>query len=130
MPVWAIRFFRTGQRSEFLEKYDEQSAKVRAEFRATMNGLLDQPSITGWSRPNGFDRLSREYRELGKFRFKVENVQHRPLGFFGPDQKMYTLLVWATERDGKFDPRGVRDLAMKRMKMIRANPELAAEYDF
>ena len=43
---------------------------------------------------------------------------------------MYTLLVWATERDGKFDPRGVRDLAMKRMKMIRANPELAAEYDF
>ena len=131
MPVWGIRFFRTAKgRSQFLEEYDRQPAAVRAEFRATMNGLRDQPTIAGWSRPNGFDRLSGEYRELGKFRFKVRNVQYRPLGFFGPGQKEYTLLAWATERDDKFDPRGIRDTALRRRAMVLSDPGLADECDF
>ena len=131
MPIWAIRFFctRAGRR-EFLREYERQSAKVRAEFRATVNGLRDQPDITGWARYNGFDRLSREYRALGKFRFNVENVQHRPLGYFGPGPKTYTLLVWATERDGDYAPRGVRDTALRRMGMVEHDPRLADECDF
>ena len=131
MPIWGIRFFRNDRgRHQFLEEYDWQPAAVRAEFRATMNGLRDQPTIAGWSRPNGFDRLSGEYRELGKFRFKVKNVQYRPLGFFGPGQKEYTLLAWATERDGKFDPRGIRDTALRRRVMVLSDPRLADECDF
>ena len=131
MAIWGIRFFRTAKgRQEFLAEYERQSADVRANFRAIVNGLRDQPDITGWARYNNFDRLSREYRALGKFRLKVQNVQHRPLGYFGPGLKTYTLLVWATERDGDYAPPGVRDTALRRMKMVENNPELADECDF
>ena len=131
MPTWAIKFFcASNGRQEFLRDYDRQSAAARAEFRATINGLRDQPDITGWARFNGFDRLSGKYRCLGKLRFKADRVQHRPLGFFGPGLRTYTLLIWATERDGEYDPPGVRDTALRRVAMVETNPRLANDCDF
>src|ERR1700674_2902136 len=106
MPIWAVRCFRTeGGRDLFDRDYGRQE------------------DITGWCRPNGFDRLSGKYRALGKLRFKVASVQHRPLGFFGPERKTFTLLIWATERDGKFDPPDVRETALRRMAEVRQNPK-------
>jgi len=131
MPAWAVRCFRaTGGRDLFDGDYGRQPPEVRAEFRATINGLLAQEEITGWCRPNGFDRLSGKYRELGKLRFKVANVQHRPLGFFGPERKTFTLLIWATERDGKFNPPNVREAALRRMAQGKQNPRRANECNF
>jgi hypothetical protein len=109
MAEWSVRCFTNTRGADLFDRqYSDQVAAVRAEFRATLNGLLAQDDITGWCRPNGFDRLSGKYRDLGKLRFKVGNVQHRPLGFFGPEIRTLTLLIWATERDGKFDPPNVR----------------------
>jgi hypothetical protein len=131
MPAWAVRCFRTeGGRDLFDRDYDRQALKVRAEFRAALNGLLAQEDITGWCRPNGFDRLSGRYRELGKLRFRVASVQHRPLGFFGPERKTFTLLIWATERDGKFDPPDVRETALRRMAEVKQNPKRAHDCNF
>ena len=130
MPIWAIRSFRAqGGRKVFLEEYKCQSPAVRADFRSLLTVLREQPLITGWCRPN-FDRLSRRFRELGKLRLKVQNVQHRPLGFFGPTPRTFTLLAWATERDGDYDPPNVREVALKRMSLVINNPELADDSDF
>jgi len=127
-----IRCYRNESGNDlFAKAYREQSPAVRAKFRAILNGLRAQPAIEGWSRPNGFDRLNgKKYRELGKLRFKVEKVQHRPLGFFGPSEMTFTLLVWATERDDKFDPPDVRDTALQRMYWVKQNPERSCECDF
>ena len=135
MPYWTIRSFRDDRgRDPFDEAYRGQSATVRAEFRAVLNGLKAQREITGWSRENGFDLLAgkrwKKYHGLGKLRFKADRVQHRPLGFFGPSRFGFTLLVWATERDGAFHPRGVLDLALRRMKQVLENPGRAHECDF
>src|SRR5258708_285897 len=102
-PRWTIGAYqRPNGRRVFVEEYASQSTAVKAEFRAVLNELRHQDGIDGWCRPNGFDRLSGEYRALGKLRFKVLNVQHRPLGFFGPFPDTFTLLAWATERDKKY----------------------------
>lgn len=131
MPLWVVRCFCDAHGGALFEReYDAQAVAVRAEFRATLNGLRYQPSIVGWSRPNGFDRLSGKYRSLGKLRFKVLNVQHRPLGFFGPGQKTFTFLIWATERDRKYDPPNVCDTALRRMTLVREDPARAHEFDF
>jgi hypothetical protein len=131
MPTWVVRCFRAAGGADLFDRdYSRQVVEVRAEFRATLNGLLAQEDITGWSRPNGFDRLSGKYRELGKLRFKVAKVQHRPLGFFGPERKTFTLLIWATERDGKYDPPNVRDTALRRMAQVKQNPRRADECNF
>jgi hypothetical protein len=109
MAGWEVRCFANTRGVDLFDRqYGDQDFDVRAEFRAVLNGLLAQEDITGWCRPNGFDRLSGKYRQLGKLRFKVWNVQHRPLGFFGPERRTFTLLIWATERDGKFHPANVR----------------------
>jgi hypothetical protein len=124
MTAWLIRCYCNESGRDLFDKdYREQDAAVRAKFRAVLNGLVAQPNIEGWKRPNGFDRLSGKYRDLGKLRFKVQNVQHRPLGFFGPTEMTYTLLIWATERDSKYDPPDVRDTALKRMNSVLIEPE-------
>jgi hypothetical protein len=131
MPPWVIRCFCNARgEALFDEAYREQLPEARAKFRATLNGLKAQPGIEGWCRPNGFDRLSGKYRQLGKIRFQAVKVQHRPLGFFGPTSRTFTLLVWATERDGKFDPPNVREVALERMKLVINNPERSREFDF
>jgi len=131
MPPWRVRCFANARGDDLFDRdYRAQTPEVRAEFRAVLNGLLFQEDITGWCRPNGFDRLSGKYRELGKLRFKVANVQHRPLGFFGPERKMFTLLIWSTERDGKFNPPNVRDTALDRMNQVLRDRERANECNF
>jgi hypothetical protein len=131
MATWAVRCFCNARGEDLFDRqYVVQSPQTRAEFRATLNGLLAQPGIEGWSRPNGFDRLSGKFRELGKLRFKAASVQHRPLGFFGPERLTFTLLIWATERDGKFYPPNVRETALRRMNEVRNNPRRAHECNF
>lgn len=103
-------------------------------FRATVNVLRSQPDIQGWSRVNGFDRLTgkkyRRYRGLGKLLFRADGVQHRPLGFFGPGDRTFTLLVWATERDWTLSPPNVLETAFERMNVIKRNPERTNEFHF
>jgi hypothetical protein len=128
VPAWVVRCFCTAGGADLFDRdYGRQPPEVRAEFRATLNGLLAQEDITGWCRPNGFDRLSGKYRELGKLRFRVARVQHRPLGFFGPQRGTFTLLIWATERDNKFYPPNVRDTALQRMEQVKRFPGNARE---
>jgi hypothetical protein len=119
-------------RDLFCEAYAVQTIRARAKFRATIEVLRDQPTIEGWCRPNGFDLLTgkkyRRYRGLGKVRFNVPGA-HRPLGYFGPGQGTFTLLTWATERDGEFNPPNVLETALNRMRAIEANPGLANECD-
>jgi len=135
VAYWIIKCYRSERGRElFYEAYLAQSFDARAELRAVINGLKDQPEITGWARENGFDLLSgkkyRSYRGLAKLRFKADGVQHRPLGFFGPGIREFTLLIWATERGGAFHPRNVLDTALTRMNEIKGNRDQAYEYHF
>jgi hypothetical protein len=43
---------------------------------------------------------------------------------------MFTLLVWATERDREYAPPGIRDTALERMELVIADPTRAHEFDF
>lgn len=116
-------------RDLFCAEYTKQTARVRMRFRAILNGLQDQPTIEGWRRENGFDRLAGKkyarFRQLGKLIVKTSDGAHRPLGYFGPYPKMFTLLAWATERDWEFSPPNVLEAALTRMHIIEANPSLA-----
>ena len=129
MPAWMVRCFHSVHGSDlFCKDYEKQTVKAKAEFRSTLSSLLAQPDIEGWRRPE-FDRLKGRYHKLGKLRFSANNVKHRPLGFFLPGERVFVLLIWATERDWKFDPPDVRDTAMERMTAVLADPERATDCD-
>jgi hypothetical protein len=129
VPEWALKGYGNDRRALFEEEYRAQSAAARAEFRATWNGLRRQPRAL-WVRPAGFDMLSGQFNQLGKLRFKASNAQHRPLGFFGPGANEFTLLTWATERDKKYDPPGIRETALDRLNAIREGRAEVYEFDF
>lgn len=57
-----------------------------------------------------------ELRIIGK-------VQYRPIGFVGPGKYQITLLVGATERDGKFSPPTACETAFRRLDLVMADPQ-------
>jgi hypothetical protein len=129
MPAWTVLCFHNERgRDLFCEAYAGQPVRARAKFRAILDVLRDQP-IEGWCRENGFDLLTgkkyRRYRGLGKLRINTSDAAHRPLGFFGPSLRCFTLLVWATERDGEFAPPNALETALMRMQRVLADPRLA-----
>jgi hypothetical protein len=129
MAVWVVLCFHNERgRDLFCQAYADQPTRARAKFRAILDVLRHQP-VEGWSRENGFDLLTgkkyRRYHGLGKLRINTPDAAHRPLGFFGPRPRSFTLLVWATERDGEFDPPNVLETALLRMQRVLADPRLA-----
>lgn len=127
MPIWVIRSYWNERRGVFNKEFGDQPVAARMEFRATLNGLRDRPLREDWDRPD-FAMLGSKYPGLGKLRFRADSVQHRPIGFFGPDSRSFTLLTWATEKDRKYRPPNIRDAAMDRMKLIIADPTRAHEF--
>ena len=92
---------------------------VRARLDTRMMHLRYQ-NREGWVRPN-YDTLR---DGVGEIRFKANQVNHRPLGFFGPDRGDFTFLFFAIKTD-VFDPANAIDIAVERRQQVIAKPELS-----
>jgi len=105
----------------------DHHADARAEFLNVMTALRDQPR-SEWTRPD-YGILRGDCRGLGEVRFRVRNVEHRPIGFFiGND--VFVLVAFATERDGKFDPKNICRTAQNRKIDVLRNPRRSRVCDF
>lgn len=74
---------------------------------------LRQQRREKWTRPF-YDTLR---DGVGEVRFKANRIQHRALGFFGPDQNEFTFLILATKTN-RFNPPNAIDIAVERRKLI------------
>lgn len=96
-------------------------AAVRAGLDARMDYLKWQRR-EGWTRPR-YDIL-RNCRGMGNVHFKVGTMQHRALGYFGPERMEFTFLMFCTHTE-HYDPRNALEIGMQRMDQVRANPAMA-----
>jgi hypothetical protein len=64
---------------------------------------------------------------LIEIRFEVGNVQYRPLGYYSGEME-FTILFFAEERDGKFDPPNACETAKERKVLIENDRERAREF--
>lgn len=92
---------------------------VRARLDVLMIHLREQ-ARDGWVRPY-FDTLR---DGVGEVRFKANNVNHRPLGFFGPDRNEFTFLYFATKTN-RFSPANAIDIAADRRLDAIKDPQLS-----
>jgi len=100
---WAFRsFVLSGGGTVVREWYEQQDDAVCAEFDTSLEYLRALPPER-WERPY-VGILRKECLGLIEIRFKVNKVQHRPLGFYGPLRYEFTLLFFAVEKDRKFEP--------------------------
>jgi hypothetical protein len=117
---WAFRsFVSEGRESAVHSWYQGQTKKVRAVFDTRLKYLRDWPK---WDMPRT-RVLEGECDGLIEIRFFAENVQHRPLGFYGPLKLEFTIAFFATERGGKFYPRNSCGTALGRKSIVYGNRE-------
>ncbi len=108
--------------NEIKEWLDSLSKTAKAEINAMI--LAQRPSLRlerpVWGQLDG---------GLVELRVKVENVQYRPIGCYGPGRRReFTFLVGATKKAGKsrrkedtqWDPRNALDLAGRRKAEVQS----------
>ena len=120
----------TGRR-DVRSDYDRASDTLKGAFDAAWEYLEVRPRDQ-WVR-DAATKLRPEgkagYRDFFEIRFKSENTQQRPIGYFGQDPKHFTLLIWAMEKGSKFVPPDAVDTCEKRRKSIVEGKSTCAVWD-
>ncbi len=65
---------------------------------------------------------------LYEIRFKINGVQYRPLFFYGPESREFTLLAGAVEKGGEFKPKSVLFVAQRRRQLAMQDRRYVCEY--
>ena len=118
--VCTIKGFKFANGEELIRDwYRDVDSKVKAAFDVRTE-YLAQRKPQDWQFPY-YRALHVECAGLGEIRFKVNNVQHRPIGFFsGKDE--FTILFFATEKGETFAPKSACKTAQERKKLVKNNP--------
>lgn len=88
--------------------YQSLGPSAKADFDTTLKTL----AITeDW---RGLKQFKMLQRGLGEIRFKTDNVQYRPAGFFGPGERTFSIYVGCTKKQNVYDPPDAFELARKR----------------
>jgi hypothetical protein len=90
--------------------------------------LLNLAGFPKWERPltstlNGYDRII-------EIRIRWMNTQYRLLGFRGPAEKQFSILVPAIEKDDEFVPLNSPIIATSRMKIVSADRRRIIEHRY
>lgn len=106
---------------------------IPAAARAEINDLimlLELRTVDQFSREDSVGLLRRECRGLLELIVKVEKVQYRPVGRYGPGRKVVTLLGGANERDGHLTPPDICKTTLARSLLLESDPErYSCEHD-
>jgi hypothetical protein len=94
---------------------------VRSALDARMVFLRQQPRDY-WTRPR-YDLL-KGAGGIGEVRFKVDRIQHRALGYFGPRRMEFTFLEMCTKTDGNSLRKAIKS-AKERKQEIDKDPNLS-----
>lgn len=98
--------------------------------RARINARIRLLELTDELRFPDVRILRGECRGLFELRVKADNVQYRPLGYYGPGRGEVTLLIGAVERGGHFEPPSACRTALDRQALIADGRGSTCEHDF
>lgn len=102
----------------FDDWYNRQTDAVQGAVDVALEYLSQRPRDE-WRRPE-FDLLSGKMKGIGEIRLKVDK-QYRILGFFGPRQSEFTLLIGSSKKGKNYDPHETLETALYRMSEVIAD---------
>lgn len=119
MIYWTFKTFINGHgRDEFKAWYDARTKKEQAKI----DRLISHLKITKiWGRP--YSGKLHGYDELFELIIELNNVQWRPIGFYGPGKNEFTILTVAMEKGSKFEPKDAPDKAERRCRIVLNDKE-------
>lgn len=112
---WVFKIYVSPSGRTAQKEVDEQDAVVVINFKTRLRYLANTPKAD-WKKPHA--RKLKGVKDLYEIRFEANNVQHRPLGFFGLGAKEFTILIWATHKQDIYDPSEAIETAEKRRALI------------
>jgi len=132
MALWTFRDYKDQSGNNVIADWvgsiepPKKRNKVIARWDAILEQLqnLEQPV---WPR-DWFTQLA-GFPGIFEMKFTVQNIQWRPLGFFGPRRYEFTFLIGAIERNDRFHPRDAPSLALKRKGDVEADYNRAEEHN-
>jgi len=125
-----IKLLKTRPGKNDVEKwYDALPTKERMSFRTNrLDYLADQP-LEKWAMPSYETLVGGPCDGLGQIRAKIAGSQIRLIGFRGPNDDEFTILLFA-KKTTRVLPKRVCETAQKRKRRVIARPELAHEWIF
>lgn len=117
--MWNINCYQSSNgKSDVQETYDSGTDALQAELETALD-YLKVRTRDEWRRPKAA-KLTRcdEFRDFFEIRCFADNVQQRPIGYFGPGENDFTILIWATEKGNKLIPAEWCKKANRRRKQI------------
>lgn len=131
MKLWSFLDFVDDRGENVIQRWLQGlPPSARNSVKAKMTTRIEYLEVTPVFRPPHARDLHGECAGLFEIRFK-SNVQYRPLACYGPDTaKEVTLLMGATEREGRFEPPGACLTALRRKALIFADRRHVCPHDF
>jgi hypothetical protein len=97
---------------------DKRTVPVKARARI-QRILLQLAGTPFWTRPLASNLEG--YEGIVEIRIRWMNTQYRLLGFRGPGERHFSILVPALEKDDEFVPLNSPAVALSRMKIVIAD---------
>lgn len=119
--MWTINcYVSSSGKNEVQEVYDDGTDDLRAELEVALDYLTVRDR-SEWRRPMAA-KLSRcnTFRDFFEIRCFANNVQQRPIGYFGPGANDFTILLWAIEKGNELIPLDWCKMADRRRKKLLA----------
>lgn len=116
---WCLHDHKSSSgRREVRQYYDDSRIEVQAAFDVAWEYLEVQPREQ-WQRPKAHRmNKSKLFKDFFEIRLFANQLQHRPIGYFGPVRGKFTLLIWATEKGNRIDPASWDATSKARMDAI------------
>lgn len=97
-------------------------------FATRMKFLRGLPA-DGWDRPYVGQLRRKECSGLFEIVISMPDVEYRPIGYFSGKME-FTIVAFATERDGKFNPKSVCETAQRIIRDITDGKEHTRTFTF
>ncbi|MFM0115657.1 hypothetical protein [Paraburkholderia nemoris] len=128
--MWLLKtYVNQAGKCDVREGYERGTDDLQAAFDVQMEFLCEQPRH-GWTRPKAAKlTVNKGFRDYFEVRIFADRVQQRPIGYFGPNNNDFTLLLWAIEKGDKLIPSGWHSKADSRRDAISNGTASAVPWD-
>lgn len=125
MTSWTIYDFATGGVNEIRAWIDSlpKAAQAKIDLRVR---YLEATAV--WPPQYISDR--KDCDGIYELRIGCSGVEYRPLGFFGPSRRQFTLLLGAVEKGDQLEPRNFCTVATRRRLLINGNANYIVRHQF
>jgi hypothetical protein len=132
MALWTFRDFTDESGDNVIAAWvgSIRSGKKQAKVAARWDAMLEHlRNIENSDWPTGWFTELTGYEGILEMKFTVQNIQWRPLGYFGPRRHEFTFLIGAMEKNNRFVPTDAPSTAANRRQIVELNPQRAIDHD-